>query len=384
MTGGNMARKTGKVGKTVTKEKLLLSALDLFYQRWYETVSVAEICRNANLSNGIFYKYFDNKEDIFKELLDRYLARFSDSFNEIKGDTIEKKLVNMLTLLLEDQENIYKLANVYREGQYRFPRYEKKLRDFCMQVLSDIYNREISEAEYVYTISGVRFLSMRALNLDNIEVNRNVLKKILLKGIFTEEIQHTDKLFKEEIKPLDNPDDNSRNRLLQAGMKLFGKDGYYNVNVYDIAKEAGFSVGTFYLYYPTKEDFLSEIVHSIGASTRHFITINLDKNLNRVEQELQGLYLFLIFFSERKNYYRIVREAEFVVNQAVTEYYDKFEQGYLKNLRNIKLNDTRIVANVLMGISHYFGIETIFSKNIDDERGVILRLGELMCNGMPV
>lgn len=50
-----------------TRKKLLNTALILFSENWYETVSVAEICRRAELSNGIFYKYFKNKEELFKE-----------------------------------------------------------------------------------------------------------------------------------------------------------------------------------------------------------------------------------------------------------------------------------------------------------------------------
>jgi len=44
-----------------TKDRLIESALESFSERWYETVSVAEICRNANLSNGVFYRYFKDK-----------------------------------------------------------------------------------------------------------------------------------------------------------------------------------------------------------------------------------------------------------------------------------------------------------------------------------
>ena len=45
--------------------KLLESARDLFSEKWYESVSVAEICRNAGLSNGTFYKNFKTKKKYF-------------------------------------------------------------------------------------------------------------------------------------------------------------------------------------------------------------------------------------------------------------------------------------------------------------------------------
>jgi AcrR family transcriptional regulator len=371
-----------RAGKTVTKEKLILSALDLFSSRWYETVSIVEICRNAGLSNGIFYNYFTNKEEIFKELLDRYLAIFSDRFSEIRETTVSGELYRFIDELLEDGKRHRTLVTVYREGQYRFPRYEKKLRDICIDYFTRMYGRPIEEAEYIFLISAVRFVSMRAI-YDQLDVNRETLHSLILGGYFTEEIGAPRRIFTKDHTPLTPPEQNSRSRLIEAGIKLFGRRGYYHVNVYDVAKEAGFSVGTFYLYFQTKEEFLAEIVRTIGARTRHFISINLDASLNRIEQEIQGMYLFYCYFLNQKSYYSIVREAEFVVNEEVTAYYDKFEQGYQKTLSRIKSADMKLVANALMGISHYFGIESIFSKNVEHIEGTILSIGRLLHSGLP-
>jgi len=368
-------------GKTVTKEKLLLSALDLFSSSWYETVSIAEICRNAGLSNGIFYNYFKNKEEIFKELLDRYLAIFSDRLNEITEPTIEKELKRFLKGMIEDSRVHRKLFTVYREGQYRFPRYEKKLRDICIDYFQRLYNRKVEEAEYIYLVSSVRFLSMRAV-YDQLKVNTDTLHKLLLEGFFTEQINSAARIFTTDHIPVAPPSDNSRSRLIEAGIKLFGRRGYYHINVYDVAKDAGFSVGTFYLYFPSKEHFIAEIVRAIGTRTRRFISVNLDLTLNRTEQEIQGIYLFYEHFKQNKSYYSIVREAEFVVNEDVTAYYDKFERGYNKTLNHIKTEDKKLVANALMGLAHYFGIESIFSRNVDDVQASILHIGRLLHQGL--
>jgi AcrR family transcriptional regulator len=370
-----------RAGKTVTKEKLILSALDLFSSRWYETVSIVEICRNAGLSNGIFYNYFSNKEEIFKELLDRYLAIFSDRLSVTKEQSIRDELRRFLDEMVEDSLRHRKLVTVYREGQYRFPRYEKKLRSICLDYFSRMYGRSIDEAEYIFLISAVRFLSMRSI-YDQLEVNRDTLHHLLTDGFFTEPVRAAESIFTTAHTLPSAPEESSSTRLVEAGIKLFGKRGYYNVNVYDVAKEAGFSVGTFYLYFPTKEAFLATIVRTIGARTRHFISVNLNTELNRTEQEIQGMYLFYCYFQNQKSYYSIVREAEFVVNEEVTAYYDKFEQGYRKTLDHIKSEDKKLVANALMGISHYFGIESIFSKNVEDIEATMLKIGTLLYSGL--
>jgi len=48
-------------GKQATEDRLVAAAVGLFSRKWYGTVSVAEICRAAGLSNGVFYRYFDGK-----------------------------------------------------------------------------------------------------------------------------------------------------------------------------------------------------------------------------------------------------------------------------------------------------------------------------------
>lgn len=369
-------------GKTLTKERLIQSALELFASRWYETVSIAEICRNAGLSNGVFYNYFTKKEEIFKELLDRYLAIFSDRLNQVVEPTVAGELHRFLTVMFETREEYRKLFTVYREGQYRFVRYERKLREILLSYFGRVYGRELDEAEYIYLVSAVRFLVMRSVD-DHVPVDERSIHALLMEGVFTEEVRDQHRIFVAPQVPVEDSDDSSRNGLLEAGMKLFGKRGYYTVSVYDVAKEAGLSVGAFYLYFTTKEEFLSEIVSAIGARTRHYISSNLDPTLNRTEQEVQGMFLFHSYFSEHKSYYSIVLEAEFVVSDEVTRYYDKFERGYGRTLDHVKLGDTRLVANALMGISHYLGIESIFTKNVTDIRATLVKMGALLSSGLP-
>ncbi|GAA0441832.1 TetR/AcrR family transcriptional regulator [Virgibacillus salarius] len=46
-------------------------------------------------------------------------------------------------------------------------------------------------------------------------------------------------------------------KLIEAGMKLIAEKGYFNTSIQEIANEAGVSKGSFYIYFPSKEDFLT-------------------------------------------------------------------------------------------------------------------------------
>ena len=45
-------------------------------------------------------------------------------------------------------------------------------------------------------------------------------------------------------------------QIIEAAVRVFARNGYYNSRVSDIAREAGVASGTIYLYFKTKDDIL--------------------------------------------------------------------------------------------------------------------------------
>lgn len=52
---------------------------------------------------------------------------------------------------------------------------------------------------------------------------------------------------------------NTKNKLYNAAVKLLESNGYQNIRIEDICKEAGTSVGSFYTHFNSKNDILVEI-----------------------------------------------------------------------------------------------------------------------------
>jgi AcrR family transcriptional regulator len=52
----------------------------------------------------------------------------------------------------------------------------------------------------------------------------------------------------------------SRNNIIAAGLKLFSEKGYYKTNSKEIAKKAGVSIGSFYMYFKDKKDLFKEVL----------------------------------------------------------------------------------------------------------------------------
>ena len=368
--------------KLTTKEKILSSGEDLFSKYWYETVSIAQVCRNAKVSNGIFYKYYLKKEDLFKELLNRTLNIFDEEIKNISGKSQSQRLKSFLNTVVSIGTENRNLITIFREGQYRFPEFENKLEAIYKDAINKIYDYKITDAMYFFIMSGIRFISIRSM-YNNREINIKTVQKIIEHGIFKDILSRRDIIFSNKLlikRSITEPD--TKTKLLNSAIALFGKNGFHNVNVYEISKNANLSVGSFYIHFKSKAICLEEIVELLGIRTRNFISSNLSGDLNRLDQELRGMHLFLEYFKQDSNYYRIVRQSEFVVNKAATNYYNCFEKGYLKNLRNLRVNDKTTVANFLMGISHYLGIEVFFTGKIKNTKKFILELSEYLQNGI--
>ena len=59
-----------------TKESILLSAINLFYEKGYSKTTFDEIAKRINLTKGAVYWYFRNKPDIVAALINRYVREF--------------------------------------------------------------------------------------------------------------------------------------------------------------------------------------------------------------------------------------------------------------------------------------------------------------------
>ncbi|WP_293908770.1 TetR/AcrR family transcriptional regulator, partial [Sphaerochaeta sp. UBA5836] len=67
--------------------------------------------------------------------------------------------------------------------------------------------------------------------------------------------------------------------LYNAAKTLFTKGGFKSTSVAQIAKEAGLAVGTFYLYYPSKEKLFLDIFLAENAVLKQRCQAQLDVTL---------------------------------------------------------------------------------------------------------
>jgi AcrR family transcriptional regulator len=373
-------------------ERLLAAAVELFSKKWYGTVSVAEICRAAGLSNGVFYRYFDDKKALFKVILGRILDQVREALERVEGKTPRVRLHRYAEVIIRFSEEHPDLVSVFREGQYRYFEYERRLVSIYMRSLGATLGREIGLAEYLFALGGLRFCAINwAFNAA--PVHLEAACDILTDGLFRGLDFDPNKVFGGTATPLPVAlEEGARERLLRSGRRLFGDKGFFETNVHEVTDGAQLSVGAFYTYFDSKEAFYSELIAKVGHDARAFIAVNLTSSgatpLNALEYELRGLWLWLIYLSIDKHCYNIVREAEFVLPAAVRDYYAAFTAGYRKRPARLRVTsaapgiDEGTAIEYLMGLAHYFGMEAAFDESPVDARALVMTIGRYLARGL--
>ena len=104
--------------KEDTKDKILISALDVFSRNNYHAASMTMIAEEAGVSKGTLYWHFDSKEELFRDLLLIGLDMFSDYFKKIAAEDIsaEDKIYEIIKFGVEVLVKNAKTANILRNN----------------------------------------------------------------------------------------------------------------------------------------------------------------------------------------------------------------------------------------------------------------------------
>lgn len=177
-------------------------------------------------------------------------------------------------------------------------------------------------------------------------------------------------------------------RLLDAAGEEFGTRGYHETAISHITTRAGVGLGTFYVYFKSKEEVFRELVADMGARTRHALADAVKDAPNRLEAERLGIHAYLEFVRTHKSLYRVVMEAQFVAPEAYREYYRTFSDAYRQQLGQaakrgeISKGDDDVRVWALMGASTFLGLKYGVWEDAADVDAVSEAAADLMINGL--
>ena len=75
-----------------TRQAILESAMDIFYEKGYSKTTFDEIAKRINLTKGAVYWYFRNKPDIVAALINDFVQKHIKRLEEFRAGKEEENL----------------------------------------------------------------------------------------------------------------------------------------------------------------------------------------------------------------------------------------------------------------------------------------------------
>jgi AcrR family transcriptional regulator len=96
------------------RQLILDTAVKLFSERGYENVSMQEIANEAEFAVGTIYKFFENKENLYRSILITKAQEVHHQFDEVlsrQGDALDliREFVEVFAQIVEDNRDIVRL-----------------------------------------------------------------------------------------------------------------------------------------------------------------------------------------------------------------------------------------------------------------------------------
>ena len=164
-------------------------------------------------------------------------------------------------------------------------------------------------------------------------------------------------------KPLTKRGEATRRKLLEAAEEVFAGLGYHEASIVKITERAGIGLGTFYLYFDSKQQIFEELVVDLNRRVRHSMSEAMAGASGRIEAERAGFDGFFRFTAAHPALYRVVREAEFVSPEMLRLHYTRIVDGYEAGLRAAQREgdvdealDPEVTAWALMGAGELIGM----------------------------
>lgn len=125
------------------KEQILKTAKELFWKYGIKRVSVEEICAEANVSKMTFYKYFRNKIELAKLILQNLFNKAISEYREIMDSDIQfiEKVEKTIQLKMDFSVAISQefINDLYKNEITELQEFMQKFMSLNMQMIYDDY-----------------------------------------------------------------------------------------------------------------------------------------------------------------------------------------------------------------------------------------------------
>lgn len=176
--------------------------------------------------------------------------------------------------------------------------------------------------------------------------------------------------------------------MLDAAETVFGEKGFDRASIVAITERAEVAQGTFYVYFTDKKTIFAELVRGLSYQLRRDVAASVEGSQDRIEVERAGFRAFFDFTYRHQNFYKIIRQAEFVDEELFRWYYRQLAEGYTDGLRKaieageVRKLDVECLAYCLMGIADFLGMRWVLWDNEIPSEDVFESMFSFIRHGM--
>jgi len=142
-----MSPKTANQNEIIRQQstkKILEAAFVLFARKGYESTSIAQISKEAGVSKGLLYNYFQSKEDLLTTLVNNAINEGDHLMGEIVNDNPSDTLRNLFEWFFNDLSNRPDHWKLITELTFKIDKF---------QFVHDIFTQKMNE--YVAFIENI-------------------------------------------------------------------------------------------------------------------------------------------------------------------------------------------------------------------------------------
>ncbi len=177
-------------------------------------------------------------------------------------------------------------------------------------------------------------------------------------------------------------DNEKRKRILESAIKVFAKTGYSDARIQDVAKEAGVSHGTVYIYFKNKDALFMSIFQEILGELVKYIGSEIQKEKNAEDKIRKIISMQLDIIEENPDLTKLIliefpRSGNFlndsntnVISRYIDLISDVLKQGIDEGIFSMEVK-TEITATMI-----YAGIQGIATRWILDRMDYSLKTME--------
>ena len=185
-----------------TKERIIVSARNLFETYGYKKVSMEEVATNANTTKKTLYSYFKNKDALFEYFINEEVNNMKKIITRLENTNLNPttKLHEMIYELIKYKRESIFLNTITREIQdiksSNVKKFDNKINENIKKFIEDrlivsIKNKEIKEVNVkvvgfiIYNLYMTTLFSKQIIGLNEKEIS-DTLTLILKEGLIIE------------------------------------------------------------------------------------------------------------------------------------------------------------------------------------------------------